>query len=52
LSDQHLVHLTLPGANTLICDAQGMGHLEPGRAVGVELTRPLWFDSAGQRVTA
>jgi multiple sugar transport system ATP-binding protein len=52
LSDQHLVHLSLAGAATLICNAHGIGHLEPGRHVGVELTRPLWFDAAGQRIAA
>jgi len=26
--------------------------LEPGRAVSVEFTAPLFFDAAGQRVTA
>jgi multiple sugar transport system ATP-binding protein len=52
LSDQHLVHLNLPESSTLVCDARGLEQLEPGREVGVELLRPLWFDAAGTRLAA
>ncbi len=52
LSDQHLVHLKLPGDHELISDARGLEGLEPGRTLGVEVVQPLWFDSAGQRVAA
>jgi multiple sugar transport system ATP-binding protein len=53
LSDQHLVHLTLDGsaAELVVAAPLGARHA-PGAAVGVELLRPLWFNEAGQRVTA
>jgi multiple sugar transport system ATP-binding protein len=53
LSDQHLVHLTLDGsaAELVVAAPLGARHA-PGAAVGVEFLRPLWFNEAGQRVTA
>jgi multiple sugar transport system ATP-binding protein len=51
LSDQRLVHLTLAdSAAELISAAPATGAVEPGSAVRVELSRPLWFDAAGRRV--
>ena len=51
LSDQRLVHLTLAdnGAE-LISAAPATAAIEPGVAVRVELSRPLWFDASGRRV--
>jgi multiple sugar transport system ATP-binding protein len=54
LGDQKHVHVALahPGAEveliTLCNDPSGF---EPGRAVSVEFTAPLFFDAAGRRVT-
>ena len=53
LGDQTHVHVALGGARsdvelvTLCRDASG---LEPGRAVSVEFSAPLFFDAAGQRI--
>jgi multiple sugar transport system ATP-binding protein len=53
LGDQTHVHVALGGVDdeiemvTLCQDASG---LEPGRAVSVEFTAPLFFDAAGQRI--
>jgi multiple sugar transport system ATP-binding protein len=53
LSDQHLVHLHLPGDHELVADARGYTDaLEPGTEIGVEVMRPLWFDAAGQRIAS
>jgi multiple sugar transport system ATP-binding protein len=53
LSDQRLVHLSLTdGGHELVSAAPHAGALEPGARVGVELSRPLWFDAQGQRVAA
>ena len=55
LGDQKHVHVALGGSAgeveliTLCHDVSG---LEPGRAVSVEFTAPLFFDAAGQRITA
>ncbi len=53
LSDQHLVHLVLDGsaAELVVAAPLGARHA-PGTAVGVEFLRPLWFNEAGQRVSA
>lgn len=54
LGDQKQVHVALGGSAievelvTLCHDVAG---LEPGRAVSVEFTAPLYFDAAGQRIT-
>jgi hypothetical protein len=48
------VHVALGGITgdveliTLCHDVSG---LEPGRAVSVDFTAPLFFDAAGQRIT-
>jgi multiple sugar transport system ATP-binding protein len=53
LGDQKHVHVALGGASrdveliTLCNDPSG---LEPGRAVSVEFTAPLFFDAGGQRI--
>jgi multiple sugar transport system ATP-binding protein len=52
LGDQKQVHVALGGDTevemlTLCSDTSG---LEPGRAVSVEFTAPLFFDAAGQRI--
>jgi multiple sugar transport system ATP-binding protein len=53
LGDQTHVHVALGGAGndvelvTLCHDTTG---LEPGRAVSVEFSAPLFFDAAGQRI--
>ena len=53
LGDQTHVHVALGGTGsdvelvTLCHDASG---LEPGRAVSVEFSAPLFFDAAGQRI--
>ncbi len=52
LSDQHLVHLQLPGDHELISETRGFEGIEPGIELGVEILRPLWFDSAGQRIVS
>ena len=51
LSDQHLVHVALDGGeHELISAAPGASQFDHDEAVGVELTRPLWFDAAGARI--
>jgi multiple sugar transport system ATP-binding protein len=53
LSDLHLVHLALiEGEHELTAAAPTAASFEPGDEVQVELLRPLWFDGAGQRITA
>jgi multiple sugar transport system ATP-binding protein len=53
LSDQRLVHLALAdGASELVSAAPTAAWIAPGAQVGVELGRPLWFDSNGQRIAA
>jgi multiple sugar transport system ATP-binding protein len=55
LSDQHLLHLVLPGEHELVTDARSLlaqGGVEPGAPIGVEITRALWFDASGARVAA
>jgi multiple sugar transport system ATP-binding protein len=55
LGDQMHLHMALTASAgeveliTLCNDATG---LEPGRSVSVEFTAPLFFDAAGQRITA
>jgi multiple sugar transport system ATP-binding protein len=53
LSDQHLVHLALDGSDAGLIVAAPLGtHHEAGDTVAVELLRPLWFDTQGQRIAA
>ena len=53
LSDQRLVHLQLDvGAHELVSAAPAAAWVEPGRRVGVECARTLWFDAQGQRIDA
>ena len=53
LSDQRLVHLQLDaGAHELVSAAPAAAWVEPGRRVGVECARTLWFDAQGQRIAA
>ena len=53
LSDQRLVHLQLDaGAHQLVSAAPAAAWVEPGRRVGVECARTLWFDAQGQRIAA
>jgi multiple sugar transport system ATP-binding protein len=55
LSDQHLLHLVLPGEHELVTDARSLlalGSVEPGTPIGVEITRALWFNADGVRVAA
>jgi len=53
LSDQHLVHVGLDGAEHELITAVPAGSVfEPGEAVGIELVHPLWFDADGRRVRA
>jgi len=53
LSDQHLVHVGLHGADVELVSAAPPGaHFEPGDAVAIELLQPLWFDASGQRIAA
>jgi multiple sugar transport system ATP-binding protein len=55
LGDQKHVHVALSGSAgdvELITLCREVGGLEPGRAVSVEFTAPLFFDAAGQRITA
>jgi multiple sugar transport system ATP-binding protein len=55
LGDQTHVYVALGGAASdeieLITLCHDVGGLEPGRAVSVEFTAPLYFDAAGQRIT-
>jgi multiple sugar transport system ATP-binding protein len=53
LGDQTQVHVALGGANAdveLITLCSDLSGIEPGRAVSVEFTAPLFFDAAGQRI--
>ncbi len=55
LGDQKHVHVALggnAGEVELITLCHDVSGLEPGRAVSVEFTAPLFFDAAGQRITA
>jgi multiple sugar transport system ATP-binding protein len=49
LGDQKHVHVAL-GDTELITLCHDLGGLEPGRAVSVEFTAPLFFDTHGQRI--
>jgi multiple sugar transport system ATP-binding protein len=49
LGDQKHVHVAL-GDTELITLCHDVSGLEPGRAVSVEFTAPLYFDAAGQRI--
>ena len=51
LGDQKHVHVAL-GEVELVTLCQELDGLEPGRAVSVEFTSPLFFDAAGRRVAA
>ncbi len=53
LGDQKLVHVAWGGsadAVELVTLCRDLAGLEPGRAVSVEFTSPLFFDAAGQRI--
>jgi multiple sugar transport system ATP-binding protein len=50
LGDQTHVHVAL-GETELIALCHDVGGLEPGRAVSVEFSAPLFFDAGGQRIT-
>ena len=53
LGDQKQVHVALGGDDgevELITLCHDLSGLEPGRAVSVEFTAPLFFDAAGQRI--
>jgi multiple sugar transport system ATP-binding protein len=53
LSDQHLVHVTLPDTEHQIVTAAPPGErYDNGDEVGLELLTPLWFDDAGRRIHA
>jgi multiple sugar transport system ATP-binding protein len=55
LGDQINVHMALAtntGEHELITLCQDATGLEPGRSVSVQFTAPLFFDAAGQRITA
>lgn len=53
LSDLHLVHVGLDDSDQeLIVSAAANESFEPDDAVQVELTRPLWFDAEGRRISA
>ena len=55
LGDQTQVHVALGAAGSdveLITLCSDLSGIEPGRAVSVEFTAPLYFDAAGQRITA
>jgi multiple sugar transport system ATP-binding protein len=55
LGDQTQVHVALGGGGTdieLITLCSDLSGMEPGRAVSVEFTAPLYFDAAGQRIAA
>ena len=53
LSDQHLVHVTLPDTDHEVVTAAPPGErFEAGDAVHLELLAPLWFDAAGLRIAA
>ncbi|HEY6135200.1 MAG TPA: ABC transporter ATP-binding protein [Rubrivivax sp.] len=51
LGDQKHVYMALPGTE-LVTTCHDVSGLEPGTAVSVEFTAPLFFDAAGQRITA
>jgi len=53
LGDQTQVHVALGGAGSdveLVTLCTDLGGLEPGRAVSVEFTAPLFFDATGRRI--
>jgi multiple sugar transport system ATP-binding protein len=50
LGDQKHVHVAL-GEVEVVTLCQDVAGLEPGRAVSLEFTAPLFFDAAGQRIT-
>ena len=53
LGDQTQVHVALGAAGAdveLITLCSDLSGIEPGRAVSVEFTAPLFFDAAGQRI--
>jgi multiple sugar transport system ATP-binding protein len=55
LGDQINVHMALAtsaGEHELITLCHDAAGLEPGRAVSVQFTAPLFFDAAGQRIAA
>ncbi len=53
LSDLHLVHVAPEHSEQeWIVSAPAIDSFEPDDPVHVELTRPLWFDAAGQRIAA
>ena len=54
LGDQKHVHVALGGSAgdvEVVTVCQEIDGLEPGRAISVEFTAPLFFDAAGQRIT-
>jgi multiple sugar transport system ATP-binding protein len=51
LGDQINAHMAL-GEHELITLCNDATGLEPGRSVSVQFTTPLFFDAAGQRITA
>jgi multiple sugar transport system ATP-binding protein len=55
LGDQKHVHVALAGGTSdveMVTLCHDLSGLEPGRAVSVEFTAPLFFDAAGQRIPA
>jgi len=54
LGDQKHVHVALGGSAgdvEVVTVCQEVDGLEPGRAISIEFTAPLFFDAAGQRIT-
>jgi multiple sugar transport system ATP-binding protein len=51
LGDQQHVHVAL-GEVEVVTIGHDLTGLEPGRAVSVEFTAPLYFDAAGRRITS
>ncbi len=51
LSDQHLLHLRLPGSMQDLIASCGPGHCaQAGQDVLIQITQCLWFDAADQRL--